>query len=81
MELKDTIEMMDSSDYKERFQAEYYQTKIRYDKLHKMIVKAEAGTLDFEPKCDLELLKKQKSFMGQYLNCLEIRAEIERIKL
>ena len=81
MELKDTIEIMDSSDYKERFQAEYYQTKIRYDKLHKMIVKAEAGTLEFEPKCDLELLKKQKSFMGQYLNCLEIRAEIERIKL
>ena len=81
MEIKDTIEMMNSADYKERFRAEYYQTKIRYEKLHKMTVKYEAGTLNFTPTCSLELLKKQKGFMGQYLNCLEIRAEIEGIKL
>lgn len=29
MELKDTIELMNSSDYKERFKAEYLQVKIR----------------------------------------------------
>ena len=81
MELKDTIEMMNSEDYKERFKAEYYQTKIRYDKLHNMIVKMEAGTLKFEPKCSLELLKKQASFMGNYLFILEVRAEIESIEL
>lgn len=34
MELKDTIPQMTSEDYKERFKAEYYQTKIRYWKLH-----------------------------------------------
>lgn len=33
-ELKDTIELMNSSDYKDRFKAEYYQLKIRYTKLH-----------------------------------------------
>ena len=60
MELKDTIEMMNSEDYKERFKAEYYQTKIRYDKLDKMTVKYEAGTLNFTPNCSLEVLKKQK---------------------
>lgn len=27
MELKDTVEMMTSSDYKERFKAEYYQAE------------------------------------------------------
>lgn len=81
MELKDTIEMMNSSDYKERFKAEYHQTKIRYEKLHKMVVKYEAGTLNFTPKCSLELLKEQKKHMGLYLNCLEIRAEIEGIEL
>lgn len=81
MELKDTIEMMNSADYKERFKAEYYQTKIRYEKLHKMVVKYEAGTLNFTPKCSLELLKEQKKHMGMYLNCLEIRAEIEGIEL
>ena len=32
-ELKETIELMTSKDYKERFIAEYWQTKIRYEKL------------------------------------------------
>ena len=81
MELKDTIEMMQSDDYKERFKAEYHQTKIRYDKLHKMLVRAEAGTLDFEPTCPLDLYRDQKRNMGQYLYCLEVRAQIEGIDL
>lgn len=29
MELKDTIELMNSSDHKDRFKAEYQQVKIR----------------------------------------------------
>lgn len=81
MELKDTIEMMNSEDFKERFKAEYYQTKTRYDKLHKTLIKYEAGTLNFEPKCSLELLTEQAKHMGLYLKCLEIRAEIEGIEL
>ena len=31
MQLKDTIEMMTSEDFKERFKAEYYQLLIRLD--------------------------------------------------
>lgn len=81
MELLDTIELMSSNDYKDRFKAEYYQTKIRYDKLHEMIVKYDANTLDFEPKCSIEILKKQASHMGNYLYMLEVRAEIEGIEL
>ena len=81
MELKDTIEMMNSPDYKERFKAEYRQTKIRYEKLHRMCIKYEAGTLDFTPNCPLDLLKEQKAAMGRYLGCLEVRAEIEGIEL
>lgn len=81
MELKDTITLMNSSDYKDRFKAEYRQTKIRYDKLHRMIVRYEAGTIDFEPTCSLELLKEQASYMGRYLYTLEVRAEIEKIGL
>lgn len=81
MELKDTIEMMQSDDFKERFRAEYYQTKIRYDKLDAMTVKYEAGTLPFTPNCSLELLKEQKSYMVNYIRCLKIRAEIEGIEL
>lgn len=81
MELMDTLELMSSSDYKDRFKAEYLQTKIRYEKLHRMIVQYEAGTLEFEPNCSLELLKTQASAMGNYLYALEIRAEVEKIEI
>ena len=81
MGLKHTIPLMQSADYKERFNAEFWQTRIRYSKLHQMLIKAEAGTLEFEPKCDLELLRKQKKIMGEYLYILEVRAEVEGIDL
>ena len=81
MELKETIEMMTSEDFKERFKAEYYQVKIRYEKLHKLIIKYEANKLDFKPNCSLELLKHQASMMGQYLYDLEVRALIENVEL
>lgn len=81
MNLKETVTFMESENYKERFKAEYYQTKIRYDKLHSMIKKYDARTLDFEPTCPIDLLKHQKSMMGQYLYDLEVRAEIEKIEL
>ena len=81
MELKDTVEEMLSDDYIQRFKAEYNQTKIRYNKLQKLVVKYEAGTLGFEPKCPIEVLKDQKRYMGCYLFKMEVRAEIEGIEL
>lgn len=81
MNLNDTVNLMNSDDFKDRFKAEYYQTKIRYDRLHKMVVNYEAGTLNFTPNCSLELLKEQKGAMGKYLYCLEVRAKIEKINL
>lgn len=89
-DLKDTAEMMQSADYKERFKAEYNQTKIRLEKLKKFNTKIEAAqTTQFtpnpleEPKhdCPLELLKAQEKIMGEYLHLLEIRAVIEGIEL
>lgn len=80
-ELKDTIDLMTSDDYKDRFKAEYYQTKIRYDKLHKMLIKLEAGKLEFTPTCSFVILNNQKRYMGEYLKQLEIRATIEGIEL
>lgn len=81
MELKDTMELMVSENYKDRFKAEYYQTKVRYEKLHKMLIKYEAGTLGFEPSCLKEILEDQEYYMKDYLKTLEIRAEIEKIEL
>lgn len=81
MELKDTIEMMNSPDYKERFKAEYMQTSIRYRKLFNMLVKYKAGTLNFIPQCSYDLLFEQLQMMGRYLMLLDARAEVEGIEL
>lgn len=81
MKFERTASMMLSDDYKERMKAEYWQAKLRYDRLHQMVVKYEAGTLDFTPSCPLELLKEQKAAMGKYLYCLEVRAQIEKVDL
>ena len=81
MDLKDTASLMSSEDYKERLKAEYFQTKIRYEKLHKTLVKFDAGTLKFQPTCPIGLLRNQNDAMGNYLNILEIRAEIEGLNL
>lgn len=80
-ELKDTIEMMTSSDYKERFKAEYYQLKLRYDKLALMTTKWDEGTLEFEPSCSRTLLSRQLHHMRMYMIDLETRAKIEGIDL
>lgn len=81
MELIDTIEMMNSSDYKERFKAEYLQVYIRYSKMYEMLIKYKAGTLNFVPSCSYDLLFEQLQTMGKYLMMLRTRAEVEGIDL
>ena len=68
-------------DYKLRMINEYKELKEKYNKLHKMLVKYDAGKLDFTPTCPIDLLRKQASFMGQYLYILEVRAVIEDVDL
>lgn len=81
MELKDTIDLMTSSDWKDRFIAEYLQTKIRYEKLHKMIVKRELGKHGFETPIPLQSWRKQVYHMGIYLFELEKQAILHGIEL
>ncbi len=81
MELKDTIAMMNSADYKERFRAEYHQLEIRIDKLTAMLSAWDAGELGFTPSCPYALLEAQLNAMKTYAYLLEERAEIEGIKL
>lgn len=68
-------------DYKLRMVKEYKELKNKYDKLHAMLVKYDAGKLDFTPTCSIDLLRKQASVMGQYLYILETRAAIENVDL
>lgn len=67
--------------YVSRMINEYHELKDKYNKLHRMLVKHEAGTLDFEPTCPIELLEHQANVMGEYLHTLEVRAEIENVEL
>lgn len=84
-EMKDTVDGMLSTDYKERFVAEYQQTKIRYEKLKAFCncveAAAMAGTEQPKHDCPLELLRTQQKYMGLYLAQLELRAVIEDVEL
>lgn len=79
MELKETVAMMLSENYKERFKAEYFQLKTRLEKLQGFIDLYEAGKLNFKPDCSLELLKRQELAMKEYFNLLSERADIEKV--
>lgn len=81
MQLRDTVEMMNSADYKERFKAEYYQTAIRYGKLKTMVDKYNNGTLEFKPTCPMSIYDIQLRAMRDYLTILEARAAIEGVEL
>ena len=81
MELKETAKMMDNADYNERFKAEYYQLKIRMEKLDNMLKGYKAGTLNFTPNCSYDLLNGQFKAMDMYASYLEERAVIENVEL
>ena len=81
MNLTDTVELMNGSDFKDRFRAEYFQLSIRLSKLEKMLCEMKAGALTFTPKCSYELLHEQAVYMEQYKRVLEERAKIEGIDL
>lgn len=81
MKLRDTVEGMLSKEYKERFRAEYFQLKLRLEKLDVLIRRAEAGELDFALTCPLELLQQQRREMSSYLLTLIQRAAIEDVDL
>ena len=51
MKLIDTVPLMNSEDYKDRFKAEYYQVYIRFVKLKAMLEKWDKDELDFEHTC------------------------------
>lgn len=81
MELTETVGMMMSSDYKERFKAEYAQLSTRFMKLQNMIVDWDNNVLRFTPTCPRGIYSLQLRGMGDYLAVLEARAAIEGIDL
>lgn len=80
-DLKETAAMMSSTDYKERFLAEYYQLETRYLKLKAMVDKWDAGTLEFTPTCPRATYNFQLRAMKDYLDVLTIRAKMEGVEI
>ena len=85
-----TVEGMLSANYKERFKAEYQQTKIRYERLKKFNTRIEAAIATNYRKnavempmfdCPQDMLREQQRLMGEYLHILEVRAVIEGVDL
>ena len=76
-----TVSMMLSSDYKERFLAEYWQLRIRVDKLSKMLDDYEHGKLNFKPSSPISILYSQLAYMSSYMQMLSVRALAEHIDL
>lgn len=80
-ELVSTAELMVSSDYKQRFKAEYIQLKNRYNGLKKMIESWDKGRLPFIPICPRDLYDEQLATMDAYMTVLETRASLENVDI
>lgn len=79
MELKDTIDLMMSNQYKERFKAEFYQLKIRIEKLENTLNHYFDSNIKYN--CSYDLLHEQLIDMKHYFDVLKRRAEIEHVIL
>ena len=79
--LTDTVPLMTSADYKDRFRAEYHQLVYRFRRLIEMLDKWDKGQLDFVPTCPRSTYNIQVRAMSDYIAALEARAMIENVQL
>lgn len=79
--LNDSTLLMVSTDYKDRFIAEYIQLKTRLKGLKTMLHNWDNEQLSFIPSCPRSTYDLQVEAMTKYLAILEARAKIEDIKL
>ena len=75
--LIDSVLLMKSKDFKERFKAEHIQLKYRLNKLKLMV--NNWNNLSFIPTCSKDVYDEQIKYMQGYLNVLNNRSEIEHI--
>lgn len=86
MSLKDTVDLMLSTDYKERLKAEAIQLNIRIEKLDKYIAELENQHKRAEAECKekarlVEHFKEQRSAMESYAELLDQQLFAERIEI
>lgn len=81
MKLNETVELMNSNDWKDRVKAEYYQIEQRCNNLAKMIIDYKNNELSFSPITPIEILQGQLLNMLMYKAQLEYRCAIECIDI
>lgn len=79
--LSDTVSLMESDDYRDRFIAEYAQVYLRAQKLELLLLDYRNNTLGFIPQTDLDTFTDQLVYMNRYILILQKRAKIESIDL
>lgn len=78
-ELKDTVNLMLSDDWRARLKGEYLQAKIRLEKLNNAM-ENEVGNIDEDYFHGLQaLLEKQRIDMESYVSILEERIEFHAL--
>lgn len=82
MRMSETVDLMNSKNYKERFVAEYWQTKIRYEALRKMNTKIDACDT-IQISCDSaitpEMKDEARNDMPRHVSPLSVLRAQERI--
>lgn len=79
--LSDTIEWMQSDDYKVRFKAEYWRLVIRMEKARNAVANFMKPALNATAANRCEMLSKQFEIMKEYKKILEKRAFSENADL
>ena len=80
-DLKETIELMTSADHRDRFLAEYWQTKIRIGKLDAMLEKYDRGELDTNSALREKMLASEVKLREAYSELEKLRAQMEVVRL
>lgn len=81
MKLSETINLMTSDDWKDRFVAEYAQLVIRLSKLEDVLNNTSDTYVAVDDGRVRALMLKQRDAMESYKMCLEKRADIAGIDL
>ena len=79
--LKATVDIMCSTDYKERFISEYKQLEIRILGLERMLDNWDHNELNFKPTCPRSTYDLQLRAMKDYYAVLQMRAVMENIPI
>ena len=81
MELKDTVNLILSEDFKERLKGEYYETLIRYLKLEQYLLEVASNPVVGRDPVLVGMLSDQRDAMYKYLEALRKRCKYHNIPI